>query len=102
MFSESCHLCDIARVAIKNTFCKIRHLELVVLAHSEVGGPDADDGSVGDVSEPLDDQTGASHLGQPVVVGALGPVLGLVFPRDGKHSDFMALSVEVLKCQKLT
>ena len=39
----------------------------------------------------------AGHLGQPIVVAALGPVLGLVAARNTEDSDFVAFAVQILK-----
>ena len=44
------------------------HLKLGVAANPEEGGPHPGDGAVADVGEPLNDQPGAGHLGQPVVI----------------------------------
>ena len=72
------------------------HLELLVAANSEEGRSDSDDGAVGDVGEPLRDQSGSGHLGQPVVVAALAPVVGVVLVGHGEHGDLVALPVELL------
>lgn len=54
------------------------HLELLVATHAKIRGPHSDDGTIGNVGESLDNQSGTCHLGQPVVVGSLGPVLRVV------------------------
>ena len=43
---------------------------------------------------------GAGHLGQPVVVAALAPVLGLVAPRHAEHADLVTLPVQILEERK--
>ena len=58
--------------------------------------PHAGDGAVTDVGEPLDDQPGAGHLRQPVVVAALAPVVGVVLVGDGEHADLVSLPVQLL------
>ena len=72
------------------------HLKLRVAAHPEEGGPHPGDGAVADVGEPLDDQPGAGHLGQPVVVASLGPVVRVVLVGDGEDPDLVTLPVELL------
>lgn len=54
------------------------HLELLVSTDPKVRGSHSDDWTVTDVSESFDDQTSTSHLGKPVVVRALSPVLRIV------------------------
>ena len=44
------------------------HLELLVAADAQVRGAHANDRAVGDIGETLDDESGAGHLGEPVVV----------------------------------
>ena len=61
-----------------------------------VGCPDADDGAVRDVSKPLNDEPAARHLGQPVVVASLGPVVGVVLVSDREDSQLRALPVQLL------
>ena len=72
------------------------HGELFVASDAQVWGADADDGAVGDVGETFDDQTVAGHLGEPVVVGTVGPVFGVVLVGDGEGGDLVATTVEVL------
>ena len=43
---------------------------------------------------------GAGHLGQPVVVAALAPVLGLVAPRHAEHADLVTLPAQILEERK--
>ena len=76
------------------------HLELLVPSHPEVGGPDSDDRAVRHVGKALDDETRSRHLGQPVVVAALAPVLGLVAPRHAEHADLVTLPVQILEERK--
>jgi len=59
------------------------HLELDVAAHPEVGRPHSDDGAVGDVGEAFDNEPGAGHLAQPVVVAPVRPVLRAVLHKEG-------------------
>ena len=75
------------------------HVELLVAADAQVRSADSDDGAVGDVGEPLDDQPVAGHLGQPVVISAVRPVLGAVLAGDGEGGDFVAAAVKVLHCR---
>ena len=72
------------------------HVELFVTADAQVRSAHADDGAVGDVGETFDDQTVSGHLSQPVVVGAVGPVLGAVLVGDGEGGDLVTAAVEVL------
>lgn len=72
------------------------HFELLVAANSEVGSPDTDDRSVGDVGKPLNDESGAGHLSQPIIIGSLGPVLWIVLVGDGEDSDFVTPSMQFL------
>lgn len=72
------------------------HFELLVAADAQVGSTNANDGTVGDVGEPLDDQTITGHFGQPVVVGTLGPVFRVVPVGNGKDTNFMASAVKLL------
>jgi len=72
------------------------HVELFVATDAKVGGADTDDGSVRDISKALNDQTVTSHLGQPVIVGALRPVLGVVLVGDGEGGNLVTSSVEIL------
>ena len=54
------------------------------------------DGAVADAGEALDDEPGAGHLGQPVVVGAVQPVVLVLVGRDGEGADLVALPVQLL------
>lgn len=72
------------------------HLELLVAAHAQVGSPHADDGAVGDVGETLNNQPGAGHLSQPIVVAAAGPVVGVILVRQREHGDLVATAVQIL------
>ena len=72
------------------------HLELLVPSHPEVGGPDSDDRAVRHVGKALDDETRSRHLGQPVVVAALGPVVGVVLVRHREDCELVALPVQLL------
>lgn len=72
------------------------HLELLVAADAEVRGAHADDAAVGDVGETLDDEAAAGHLGQPVVVAAVGPVLGVVAVGQRENGDLVTFAVQVL------
>lgn len=72
------------------------HLELLVTADSEIRGSHADDGAVGDVGETLDDQSGAGHLRQPIVVRTLAPVLRILLVRQREHRDLVAASMKIL------
>ena len=55
-----------------------------------------DDGPVADSCESLDDEPGAGHLRQPVVVGAVQPVVLVLVGRDGEGADLVALPVQLL------
>lgn len=72
------------------------HLELFVTAYAQVRGTNTDDRTVGDVGESFDDQTSSGHFSQPVVVGSLGPVVGVVLVGQREDRYFMALAVQVL------
>lgn len=72
------------------------HLELFVTTDSEVRGPHADDRAIGDVGETLDDQPGAGHLRQPVVVRSLAPILRILLVRQREYRDLMAASMKIL------
>ena len=72
------------------------HGELLVGADQEVGSPDANDGAVCDVGKPFDDQTGSGHLGQPVVVGAVGPVVFVGVVGDAEDADLVTETVQFL------
>lgn len=74
------------------------HLKLLVAADAEVGSADANDGSVGDVSESLNDETVTGHLSQPVVIRALSPVFGIISVGDGEDADLVTATVEFLDC----
>ena len=54
------------------------------------------DRAVADAGEALDDEPGAGHLGQPVVVGAVQPVVLVLVGRDGEGADLVALPVQLL------
>ena len=70
---------------------------LLVGPHQEVGSAHADDGAVRDVGEPLYDEPGAGHLRQPVVVGAVRPVLLVAAVRHAEHADLVAQAVQLLE-----
>ena len=72
------------------------HLKLLVASHSKVGGSDSNDRSVGDVGETLDDETRSCHLGQPVIVAALGPVVRVVLVGDREDGKLVAFPVQLL------
>lgn len=72
------------------------HLELLVTADPEVRSAHTDDGPVGDVGEALDDQPGAGHLRQPIVVSALAPILRILFVGQREHGDLVAAPVQIL------
>lgn len=72
------------------------HLELFVTADPEVRGAHTNDGAIGDVGETLDDQPGAGHLGQPVIVCSLAPILRILLVRQREHSDLVAASMKIL------
>lgn len=72
------------------------HFELFVAADAEVGGAHADDGAVADVAEAFDDQTRSCHLGQPIVVAALRPVLRVVFVGEREDGNFVSAPVQIL------
>jgi len=72
------------------------HLKLLVTTNSEVGSTNTNDRAVSDVSEPLDDETGARHLSQPVVIATICPVVGLVLVGHGEHGHLVPTSVKLL------
>lgn len=72
------------------------HLELLVTADPEIRSAHSNDGTVCDVGETLDDQPGTGHLGQPVVVRSLAPVLRILFVCQREHGDLVAASVKIL------
>ena len=74
----------------------IHHLELGVAADPEERSPNTDHGSIRDVGEPFDDQPVTGHLGKPVIVGTLGPVLGVVLPGDGENGHLVTEPVVIL------
>lgn len=51
------------------------HEELVIAADPEIGRSDADNGVVGDVGEPLDDEPHAGHLLSPGLETRFTPIL---------------------------
>nr|CAD7568205.1 unnamed protein product [Timema californicum] len=69
------------------------HLKLLVTANTKVWCPHSNDGAVGDVSKPLDDEATASHLREPVVVGSLGPIKGIVLVCQREDSDLVTATV---------
>ena len=79
----------------------IHHLELGVAADPEERSPNTDHGSIRDVGEPFDDQPVTGHLGKPVIVGTLGPVLGVVLPGDGENGHLVTEPVVILNQPKL-
>ena len=60
-----------------------------------------DDGPVADSCESLDDEPGAGHLRQPVVVGAVQPVVLLLARRDRERTDLVALTVQLLQSARV-
>ena len=72
------------------------HLKLFVTTYSEVGSTDTNNRAVSDVGEPLDDETRASHLSQPVVIAPICPVVGLVLVGHGEHGHLVPTSVKLL------
>merc|ERR1711911_475801 len=63
--------------------------------HLEVGGPHPHHAArpvPGDVGEPLNDESGARHLPQPVIVTAFRPVLVILAVCDGEHANLVAFS----------
>lgn len=54
------------------------------------------DGTVGDIGEPLNDQSGASHFSEPIVVGSLGPVVRVIFVSKREDRDLMTFPVQIL------
>ena len=72
------------------------HLKLLVASDTEVGCPDSDHGSISDVCKAFNNQPRPGHLCQPVIVRSLGPVISIIFIRDGKHPDLVTFSMELL------
>lgn len=72
------------------------HLELLVATHTKVRSTHANDGAIGDVGKTLGNQTGAGHLGQPVIVAATGPVVGIILVCQREHRDLMATTMQIL------
>lgn len=72
------------------------HLELLIAADAKIWGTNADNAAVSNVGKALNDQTGASHLGQPVVVGSMRPVFRLVLVGQREDADLVTATVEVL------
>ena len=60
-----------------------------------------DDGPVADSCESLDDEPGAGHLRQPVVVGAVQPVVLLLACRDRERTDLVALPMQLLQSARV-
>merc|ERR1719513_394048 len=72
------------------------HLKLFVTTNSEVGSTHTNNRAVSDVGKPLDDETGSSHLSQPVVIAPVSPVVGLVLVSHGEHGHLVPTSVQLL------
>lgn len=72
------------------------HLELLVTAHAEIRSPHSDNGTISDVCEAFDNESGSSHLRQPVVVGSLGPILRVVFVGQREYCDLVTTAVKIL------
>lgn len=72
------------------------HFELFIATDTQIWSTNADDAAVSNVGKAFDNQTGASHLCQPVVVGSLRPVFRVVFVGQREDGDFMSASVQVL------
>ena len=77
----------------------LHHGELVVAAHPEVGGPQADDRVVGDVAKLVNDEPGAGHLLGPVVHARLGPKGLVVVVGNGVRGDLVTEPVHLLDCR---
>lgn len=72
------------------------HLELPVSSDAEVRSADSDDRTVCYIGETFDYETRSGHLGQPVIVSALAPIVGILFVGEREHGDLVAPSVQVL------
>jgi len=72
------------------------HLELFVTADPEIRSAHADDGTVSDVGEALDDQPSAGHFRQPIVVSALTPILRIFLVGQREHRDLVTASMQIL------
>ena len=72
------------------------HFELLVSSDAEVRSPHSDDGAVCNIGETLHDQSGAGHLGQPIVVRSLRPVFRVVPVSHGENPDLVSPAVELL------
>lgn len=72
------------------------HLELFIAANTQIWSTNADDAAVSNVGKALDNQTGASHLRQPIVVRSLRPIFWLVLVGEREDRDLVAATVQVL------
>ena len=72
------------------------HLELLVASDAEERSANADHGAVGDVREAFDDQSSSRHLGEPVIIGTLSPVLGVIPIRNREDADLVTSPVKLL------
>ena len=79
---------------IRNYF--VRMYSFLILPPSLPSPFLTNDRAVADAGESLDDEPGAGHLGQPVVVGAVQPVVLVLVGRDGEGADLVALPVQLL------
>jgi len=72
------------------------HFELLVATNTEERSTNADNATVSDVGESLDDQTVASHLSKPVVISSISPVGRVVLVCNGETGNLVSLTVELL------
>uniref|UniRef100_A0A2M4DFU3 Putative secreted protein n=1 Tax=Anopheles darlingi TaxID=43151 RepID=A0A2M4DFU3_ANODA len=72
------------------------HLKLLVATDTQVRRTHANDRTIGNVSEPLDNQTGTGHLRQPIIVRSLRPVIGIILVRQRKDRDLVTLTMQIL------
>lgn len=72
------------------------HFKLLVAAYAKIRSTHTNDRSVGNIGKSFSNQTSSGHLREPVIVGAVGPVIGIILVRQGEYGDLVAFAVQVL------
>ena len=72
------------------------HGELVVTTYTEVRGTQTQNGVVSDVSEFVDDQSGAGHFFSPIIDCGISPEKLIVVMGNGVSGNFVTVVVQLL------
>ena len=92
--------CSDGCIVDKELIC--HHFKLLVASYSQVWGTDSNDGTIGDVSKPLNDQPSSGHLSQPVIICSFSPVFRIILVGNREDSNFVTPSVQFLNSRVIT